>query len=101
MLRTNEEFTKRFELVSFPPVHELPEAMIPELHRAVAEADVLIPQRVHDGYRDGMGLGTNTLAAIARTDTVVRWPSVYWAGYFPDLFYLRDAARATGARWSV
>jgi hypothetical protein len=22
---------------------------------------------------------------------VVRWPSVYWAGYFPDLFYIRDA----------
>ena len=20
----------------------------------------------------------------------MRWPSVYWAGYFPDLFYLRD-----------
>jgi hypothetical protein len=91
MLRTNEEFTRRFELVSFPPVHELPESMVPELHRAVAEADVLIPQRIDDDYRDGMGLGTNTLAAIAQTDTVVRWPSVYWAGYFPDLFYLRDA----------
>jgi hypothetical protein len=22
---------------------------------------------------------------------VLRWPSVYWAGYVPDLFYLRDA----------
>ncbi len=92
MLNTNEEFTRRFELVSFPPVHEFPEAMIPELHRAVAEAAVLIPQRIDDGYRGGMGLGTDTLMGIARTSTVVRWPSVYWAGYFPDLFYLRDAA---------
>jgi hypothetical protein len=90
MLRTNEEFTKHFELVSFPPVHEFPEAMVPELHRAVAEADVLIPQRIEDGYRNGMGLGTDTLVAIAQTSTVVRWPSIYWAGYFPDLFYLRD-----------
>jgi hypothetical protein len=90
MLSTNEEFTRRFELVSFPPVHELPKTLVPELHRAVAEADVLIPQRIDDGYRDGVGLGTDTLAAIARTSTVVRWPSVYWAGYFPDLFYLRD-----------
>jgi hypothetical protein len=94
MLRTNEEFTRRFELVSFPPVHEFPKAMVPELHRAVAEAAVLIPQRIDDGYRDGMGLGTDTLAAIAQTSTVVRWPSVFWAGYFPDLFYLRDAAQA-------
>jgi hypothetical protein len=51
---------------------------------------VLIPQRIEDGYRNGMGLGTETLTGIAQTSTVVRWPSLYWAGYFPDLFYLRD-----------
>ncbi|MGH2853698.1 MAG: WcbI family polysaccharide biosynthesis putative acetyltransferase, partial [Solirubrobacteraceae bacterium] len=66
-------------------------AMVPELHRAVADAAVVIPQRVDDGYRDGVGLGTETLARIAERATVVRWPSVYWAGYFPDLVYLRDA----------
>jgi hypothetical protein len=92
MLATNEEFTKRFEFVSFPAVHEIPAEMIPELHRAVADADVVIPQRIDDGYRDGIGLGTETLAKIAGAATVVRWPSVYWAGYFPDLFYLRDAS---------
>lgn len=92
MLNTNDEFTKRFELVSFPAVHEIPEAMVPELHRAVADAAVVIPQRVQEDYRDGIGLGTETLTRIARSSaTVVRWPSVYWAGYFPDLFYLRDA----------
>lgn len=89
MLRTNDEFTKRFELVSFPPVHEIPTAVVPELHRAVADAAVVIPQRVQEDYRDGIGLGTETLASIAGSATVVRWPSVYWAGYFPDLFYLR------------
>jgi len=91
MLSTNEEFTKRFEFVSFPAVHEIPEAMVPELHRAVADAAVVIPQRVQEDYRDGIGLGTETLARIAGSAIVVRWPSVYWAGYFPDLFYLRDA----------
>lgn len=91
MLATNKEFSKRFEFVSFPPVHEIPEAMVPELHRAVADAAVVIPQRVQEDYRDGIGLGTQTLARIAGSATVVRWPSVYWAGYFPDLFYLRDA----------
>jgi hypothetical protein len=92
MLSTNDEFAKRFEFVSFPPVHEIPEAMVPALHSAVADAAVVIPQRVDEGYRDGLGLGTETLARIAGRATVVRWPSVYWAGYFPDLFYLRDAA---------
>ncbi len=91
MLSTNDAFTNRFEFVSFPPVHEIPEAMVSDLHDAVAEAAVVIPQRVDDRYRDGLGLGTETLAKIARTDTVLRWPSVYWAGYFPDLFYLRNA----------
>lgn len=91
MLNTNEEFTRRFEFVTFPAVHEIPEAMMPDLHRAVADATVVMPQRVQEDYRNGIGLGTETLANIAGSATVVRWPSVYWAGYFPDLFYLRDA----------
>ncbi len=92
MLATNEEFAKRFEFVSFPAVHEIPDETVPELHKAIADAAVVILQRVEEGYRDGIGLGTETLAKIAGSATVVRWPSVYWAGYFPDLFYLRDSA---------
>lgn len=92
MLATNEEFSKRFEFVSFPAVHEIPTEAIPELHSAVAGATVAILQRVEEGYREGVGLGTDTLARIAGNATVIRWPSVYWAGYFPDLFYLRNAA---------
>lgn len=92
MLGTNEEFSRRFEFVSFPAVHEIPAETVPELHKAVADSAVSILQRVDDDYRDGIGLGTETLARIAGTATVVRWPSVYWAGYFPELFYLRDMA---------
>jgi hypothetical protein len=90
MLSTNEKFTDRFELVSFPAVHEIPETMVPDLHQAVSNAAVVLLQRIDDGYRDGLGLGTETLASIAGSATVVRWPSLYWAGYFPDLIYLRD-----------
>jgi hypothetical protein len=93
MLDTHEAFTQCFELVRFPPVHELPAEQVPALHDAVANAAVVIPQRIDEGYRDGVGLGTETLARIAGGE-VVRWPSVYWAGYVPDLFYLRDAERA-------
>ncbi len=93
-LAANEAFAARFEFVSFPAVHEIPDAMVPELHRAVADAAVVVTQRVDEGYREGIGLGTETIARIAARATVVRWPSVYWAGYVPDLFYLRDAAGA-------
>lgn len=93
-LATNEAFARRFEFVSFPAVHEVPDAMVPELHRAVAGSALVLPQRVDEGYRDSIGLGTETIAGLAPSATIVRWPSVYWAGYVPDLFYLRDAAGA-------
>jgi hypothetical protein len=92
LLRTNPAFRDRFELVSFPSVHEIGEAAVGDLHEAVASAALVIVQRVDEGYRDGIGLGTETIARIASGATVVRWPSVYWAGYVPDLFYLRDEA---------
>lgn len=94
MLATNDAFAGRFEFVSFPPVHEIPIESVPDLHRAVADAAVVVLQRIDDGYRDGIGLGTETLARIAERATVVRWPSVFWDGYVPDLFYLRDASGA-------
>jgi hypothetical protein len=94
MLNTNQVFRDRFEFVSFPPVHEIPEEQVPLLHSAVAQADIVIPQRIDESYRDGIGLGTKTITELAGTDSIVRWPSVYWAGYSPDLFYLRDAAGA-------
>jgi Polysaccharide biosynthesis enzyme WcbI len=90
MLTTNDAFASRFELASFPAVHEIPDAMVPQLHAAVAEATLVVPQRVDEGYREGIGLGTETLARIAGTAHVLCWPSVFWAGYVPDLFYLRD-----------
>jgi Polysaccharide biosynthesis enzyme WcbI len=91
-LATNEEFAKRFEFVSFPAVHEISAAMVAELHGALAQAAIVLLQQVSEDYRDGIGLGTKTLAALSGAATVVRWPSVFWAGYSPDLFYLRDAA---------
>jgi len=94
MLNTNDEFAARFEFVSFPPVHEIPDELVPELHQAVAAAAIVMPQRVDEAYRGGIGLGSETLTDIASTSAVVRWPSLYWAGYVPDLFYLRDAAGA-------
>lgn len=91
-LRTSERFARLFDVLEFPAVHEIPPQMVPDLHDAVARSSVAILQRVEENYRDGIGLGTETLAAIASSATVIRWPSVFWGGYFPDLFYLRDDA---------
>lgn len=93
VLSTNADFAARFELQRFPPVHEISPAEVQALHRAIRGAKLVALQTIDDGYRDGLGLGTDTLAALAApAATVVRWPSVFWAGYVPDLFYLRDAA---------
>jgi hypothetical protein len=92
MLSSNEAFARRFEFVSFPCAPN-PRRDDPGSARGGGTAALVIPQRVDDGYRDGVGAGTETLARIAGNATVVRWPDLYWAGYFPDLFYLlRDAA---------
>ncbi len=91
MLASSASFAGRFELARFPAVHEIPDEMVSELHRAVEGAAVCVLQRVDDGYRDGIGLGTETLARMAGGATVIRWPSVYWPGYVPNLFYLRAA----------
>jgi hypothetical protein len=91
-LQTSPSFVARYELVKFPPVHEISPELIPDLHDAVGSAALVLAQRIDEGYRDGIGLGTATLAAMAGDATFIRWPSVYWAGYFPDLFYLRDEA---------
>lgn len=90
VLGASRAFVARFELLSFPAVHEIPETMIPALHDAIASASLVVPQLVDENYRDGIGLGTETLASLAVDATVVRWPNLYWGGYFPDLGYLRD-----------
>ena len=91
-------FAERFEIVSFPAVHEIPDGQIPTLHEAVDGAALVFLQTVDDEYRGGIGLGNAYLASIAGSATVVRWPSVYWAGYVPDLFYLKDSSGATVVR---
>jgi hypothetical protein len=73
-------------------VQGIPEGMVSEVHNAVARADVALLQRIDEGYREGLGLGTDTLARIAGNALVVRWPSLYWADYVRDLFYLRDSS---------
>lgn len=91
MLRAHDDFRRRFDLVEFPAVHELAQEDIPPLHEAVSRAKVAILQRVDESYR-GLGVGTDTLARLADGATVIRWPSVFWSGYFPDLFYMRDSS---------
>lgn len=90
-LEASDSFTARFDLISFPAVHEISEAMVPELHRAVASASVVVPQLVDESYRNGIGLDTKTLASLAVNARVISWPNIYWGGYFPELCYLRDA----------
>jgi hypothetical protein len=91
MLKTSNGFAKRFKVRTFPAVHEITPKKVVKLHASLEQCDLLVVQRVSESYR-GLGVGTKTLAAMAPKATIVRWPDAYWGGYFPDLFYLRDAA---------
>lgn len=93
-LARRPSFLRRFRFVSFPAVHEIPAADIPALHAGVASAEVVLLQTIADDYRGGLGLGNQQLSQIARSPHVLRWPSIFWSGYTPDLFYLRDAQGA-------
>jgi hypothetical protein len=83
-------FARRFTTTAFPPVHEIQPDTIAKVHASAERCDLLVVQRISEGYR-GLGVGTNTLISLARRATCVRWPDAYWSGYFPDQFYLRDS----------
>jgi hypothetical protein len=91
VLKASDGFSKRFKVRTFPPVHEITREKVVKLHASLGQCDLVIAQRVSESYR-GLGVGTKTLASMAPKATLVRWPDAYWGGYFPDLFYLRDAA---------
>jgi hypothetical protein len=90
-LIASNAFRSRFEVVFFT-AYRIPEQKIKRLHRLVKSAAVVLPQPISNGYRGGIGLDTETICAMAQDAIVVRWPSLYWNGYAPDLCYLRDAS---------
>jgi hypothetical protein len=46
-----------------------------------------------ENYRNSIGLGTETLKSHLPNDaTILTWPSIYWSGYNPKLFYLKDSS---------
>jgi hypothetical protein len=92
LLARSAAFRRRFRLLRFPAVHEIKAADVPKLHAALATVDVAFLQPVEESYREGIGLGTETLMGHASNAEVVLFPSVYWTGYMPTVNYLRSSA---------
>jgi hypothetical protein len=89
LLARSVAFRRRFRLLRVPAVHEITDEDVPKLHAALATVDVAFLQPVDEWYRNGIGLGTQTLMARAANAEVVLFPSVYWTGYMPTVTYLR------------
>ena len=87
----SKNFAGRFELVRFPPVHLIKPEEVLKLQDELQSCGLLLAQRITEDFRGGIGLGTNTLNDLCPpASSVLTWPNVYWTGYNPELFYLKN-----------
>lgn len=95
-LSMSSAFAERFEFEVYPAVHVATPGDVKRLHESLADTSLLLAQFVSEGYRGRLGLGSATLRTkLGPFGTCVTWPSVFWAGYNPELFYLKDAVGAS------
>jgi Polysaccharide biosynthesis enzyme WcbI len=93
ILESSKTFSDRFEFDSYPAVHVATANDVDRLHRALPNVGLLLAQFVTEGYRNSIGLGTHTIKSILSDGGLsMTWPSIFWSGYNPELFYLKDAA---------
>jgi hypothetical protein len=94
LLGRSPDFASSYAVRHFPPVHLISKSEVEELHQELAGASLLVTQPITSNYRGGLGLGTEDLKRLVpRSADVFVWPSLYWEGYNPELFYLRDQKR--------
>lgn len=82
-LRLSADFSRDFDVVRVPGVHEM-QAHHLQRFRSVAEsAELLIAQPVRSGFR-GMGIGTDEVRGLMSSSaTVLTFPVLYFEGLHP------------------
>lgn len=71
-----------------PPVHLATPADVRDLHGWISEADLLVCQRIAPGYRDDIGLDTQTLRSLMNPKArCLVIPSLYYDGCYPWIGY--------------
>lgn len=100
ILQLSERFNNRFAVQTFPAVHVAKPSDVDALHTHLMSSEIkhVLTQNVTEAYRGGIGLGTQTLRERhSYPGEFLTWPSIYFSGYNPELFYLKDANKASVA----
>ena len=83
VLKQRAEFTQQYQLVSIPPVQSLQSRDLHRVSSLVARADLFLTQPVRDDYR-GLPIGSEQMRALLPEHaTVLRFPSMFFAGLHP------------------
>lgn len=91
ILNQSKSFSNYFELVDFPAVHVAKPDQVLALHRELSDAGLVLCQPIAEGYRGNIGLGTETIFRyMTETALKITYPSIYFSGYNPELFYLKN-----------
>jgi len=74
-----------------PSVHLASHDDVTRLHRRLSSTDLLVMHRVQPGYRDGIGLDSDTLRALLPASACsVVLPSLHYEGHHPWIGYAQD-----------
>lgn len=91
VLNLSENFRSYFEFSPLPAVHVIKPEQVQQLHEKLPSAGLLIGQFVSEHYRNRIGLGLQTLQSLTSPSSIaLSWPSIYWDGYNPELFYFKN-----------
>lgn len=74
-----------------PSVHLAEASDVAVLHRRLADAELLVMHRIQPGYRDSIGLDSDTLRQLLpATARSVVLPSLHYEGHHPWIAYAHD-----------
>ncbi|WP_296815457.1 WcbI family polysaccharide biosynthesis putative acetyltransferase [Brevundimonas sp.] len=80
------------EVIRLPAVHTLKPSDEKQVNVAVANADIIVHQPISDRFGS---LSTDSLRAEHPTKHWLSFPSIYFGGVFPQMFYIRRPGKPT------
>lgn len=92
LLSSSKLFSKEFDVVRVPFVHEINQADTEILRRVLPKTSLYVTQEVRDDYRE-LPVGTSQLVSLLPQEArTVRFPVLYFEGLYPYQVYLRPAS---------
>ncbi len=73
------------------PVHVATLDDVKNIHNAIASSEIVILWDIQKGYRNNIGLDTDTLLSLCvKAEKIFITPTIYWNGLCPEIFYFKD-----------